>query len=78
MRLLGGADGIVDAFQQESQADPGGEAECQGEARFRGTFGSEGAVGMRALSTLRILFDLRPAVTPASFNFSIRPSYSVR
>src|SRR5207253_2253990 len=40
--------------------------------RLRGTFGSAGYIGTRASSTGRMLLDLNPAVTPASFNFSSR------
>ena len=46
--------------------------------RFRGTLGSAGDPGVRAISTGRILLERRPAVTPASFNFWSRPSYRVR
>ena len=47
-------------------------------ARFLRRFGPEGEVGTRATSTMRKLFDLKPAVTPASFNLSSKPSESVR
>ena len=43
-------------------------------ARLRGMLGSIGAVGARAASTMRKLLERRPAVTPASFNFSSSPS----
>src|SRR4029077_5123050 len=38
--------------------------------KFRGTFGSIGPAGGRALSTMRKLLDFKPAATPASLSFS--------
>jgi len=46
--------------------------------RFRGTLGVIGCVGVRAISTTRILLDRRPALTPASFSRCRRSWYSCR
>ena len=40
--------------------------------------GVDGAVGAEAGSTIRTLLDRNPVMTPASFNFCRRPSYSWR
>jgi len=45
-------------------------------SRFRTGFGLKGAVGVSARSTIRMLLDLRPAATEASFNRESIPSYT--
>ena len=49
-------------------------AKAKAKDRLRGILGSDGAVGMRAESTMRKLLERSPAETPASFIFSSRPS----
>src|SRR6185437_5535047 len=65
------------ASRRKARPRPELSPRARAKVRFRGMFGEEGWVGIRAWSTLRIFVERKPAVTPASFSFCRRPSYRV-